>query len=81
MADLDIGAGDRTGFVDNRFNRGLTGATVLAEEANYSSISSMKARLTALNSTSYSTARLATMTQNDMVYALRVASADAAGIK
>lgn len=79
MPDLDIGNGN-LGFVDKRQGRGQTGAVVEAENANYSSISTLKARLTALNSTSYTTARMATMTDNDLVYALRIASADAAGI-
>ncbi len=80
MPDLDI-EGPRTNFVDKRVGRGLTGATVVAETANMESVSTLKARLTALDATSYTAARLATMTKNDMIYALRVASADSAGIK
>lgn len=79
MPDLDIGNGNN-GFVDKRQGRGQTGAPVEVEQANYTSISTMKTRLTALNAVSYSAARLATMTDNDIVYALRVASGDLAGI-
>lgn len=78
MPDLQLGAVD-FGFVDKRRGRSYEGQA-LAEANNYDTVSELKARLTALNATSYSAARLATMTVNDMVYALRVASADAAGI-
>jgi hypothetical protein len=78
MADFDIF--DPTEVVDKRRGRGTTGAQPMAEIANTLSISALKARLTALNATSYSAARLATMTRNDMLYALRIASADSAGI-
>lgn len=78
MPDLDIGT-DNNGFIDKRRGRGSTGAGVLAETA-YNNIAAMKTRLTALAPASYTAARLATMTDNDVVYALRVASADAAGI-
>lgn len=79
MPDFDIGAGDSGSFVDKRRGRGLTGADVLAE-TSYGNIAAMKARLTALNSTAYTPARLNTMTDNDTTYALRLASADNAGI-
>lgn len=79
MADAQMGPIDM-GFVDKRRGRTQDGVT-LAETANFASIATLKARLTALNATAYSAARLATMSVNDMVYALRVASADSAGIK
>jgi hypothetical protein len=79
VPDLDIGNGNN-GFVDKRQGRGQTGAPVQAEQANFASISTMKTRLAALAAGSYTTARLNTMSDNDLVYALRVASADAAGI-
>lgn len=79
MPDLDIGNGNN-GFIDKRQGRGQTGAPVVVEQANLASVSTMKARLLALNSTSYSAARTAQMNDNDLVYAVRVASADAAGI-
>lgn len=78
MPDLDIN--NAFGYVDKRTGRGLTGAHNAAEVANMTSVSALKARLTAINATSYSAARLATMTENDMLYALRLASADSAGI-
>lgn len=39
---------------------------------NTKDVASMKARLTAINPTSYSPERLATMTDNDMKYAIRL---------
>lgn len=78
MADAQVGAVD-FGFVDKRRGRTHEGV-VLSEAANYGTITLLKSRLTALNATSYSAARLANMSVNDMVYALRVASGDAAGI-
>lgn len=81
MADLTIGTVPEATFVDKRRGRGGTGAPVVAEIANMTSVSALKARLTALNATSYTAARMNTMTVNDLIYAVRIASADAAGIK
>jgi len=82
MADLTLGGFNASPvFVDKRRGRGGTGADVVAEAANMQSVSLLKARLTALSATSYTAARLATMTKNDLIYALRIASADSAGIK
>lgn len=78
MADLDIN--DPTGIVDKRKGRGLTSTHQMAEINNTTSISAMKTRLAALNGTSYTAARMASMTENDLLYALRLASADSAGI-
>jgi hypothetical protein len=79
MADLDL---TTTDFTDKRNGRGVvvTADSNFAERANADDIKSLKARLTALDSTSYSAARLATMTKNDMLYALRLESSDSAGI-
>jgi hypothetical protein len=44
----------------------------VATPANYASISAIDARLNAISATSYSAARLASMTLNDKVYALRL---------
>lgn len=57
---------------DKRRGRGaattdMSGTT----HTNLKDITAMKARLTAINPTSYSAARLATMTVNDMIYAIR----------
>jgi hypothetical protein len=46
---------------------------------NYASVAAMRARLTAINPTSYTTKRIDDMTKNDMEYAIRLAD-DAAGI-
>lgn len=78
MADNQNGPVD-AGFVDKRRGRDQ-GTPALTESANYQTVSNLKARLTALNPTAYTAARLNSMTVNDMVYALRLASADSAGI-
>lgn len=78
MADGQFGPVD-FGFVDKRRGRSYEGVA-LAEANNFDTVSELKARLTALSATSYTAARLSNMTVNDMVYALRVASSDAAGI-
>lgn len=77
MANLDLDA--PRGFVDKRRGRGYTGASPLTSTANLDSISVMRARLTAINATSYTVARLDSMTENDMAYAIRL-NDDAAGI-
>lgn len=70
MADSQIG-NVYWGFVNKSRVQGGNVAGV-ASTSNYSSISALKARLTAISATSYSAARLATMTVNDMVYAVRL---------
>ena len=79
MADAQMGPID-TGFVDKRRGRTYDGQA-LAEANNFNTVAALKARLTALKPTTYTAAKLGTMTVNDMVYALRLESADAAGIK
>lgn len=64
MADKQIGPID-LGFTSRN------GSTV-ATPANYASVAAMKTRLAAINGTSYTAARLNSMTINDMVYALRL---------
>lgn len=76
MADLDITSNG--GIVDKRFGRG--GNNPYAEKANMYDINTLKARLTALSATRYPATKLAQMSKNDMIYALRVESADSAGI-
>ncbi len=81
MADLTLGGFNAAPvFVDKRRARGLTGADPVTEAANMATISSLKARLTALAPSSYTAARMNTMTRNDLIYALRKASSDNAGI-
>lgn len=79
MANLDIRSS--TGIIDKRSGRGVTGVAILAEVANTTSTSVLRTRLTAISATKYSTARLNAMTKNDMLFALRVETADSAGIK
>lgn len=77
MANTDIDA--PRGVTERRRARGFTGASPLTSTANQDSVSVMRARLTAINATSYTTARLDSMTKNDMMYAIRL-NDDAAGI-
>lgn len=79
MADAQMGPVNHR-FVDKRRGRTQDGVA-LTEAANYGQVSTLKSRLTAISATKYSAARLATMTVNDMVYALRLETADSAGIK
>lgn len=79
MADNMFGPDTDLGFVDKRLSPGQTQGQPLATIANYATNTSIEARLTAISATSYSAARLRTMTQNDKVYALRL-NDDAAGI-
>src|SRR6478609_4934924 len=65
MADAQMGPVN-TSFVDKRRGRTWDGQA-LAEANNYDTIAELKARLLALDSTSYSAARTAKMTVNDMV--------------
>lgn len=74
MADYDNTPRQGQTVTDKRGNVPLT------EVTNAGTVAALKARLTALNGTSYTAARLNSMTKNDMLYALRVESADAAGI-
>lgn len=79
MPDLDIN--NPLGFIDIRSGRGSTSTSnVVTEYNNYATIAAKKARITALAAGSYSAARLATMTENDLDYTLRLLS-DSAGIK
>jgi hypothetical protein len=71
--------GNLLGYVDKRAGRGGTMNIPASAIANYRDIAGLRARLTAINATSYSSARLDSMTENDMIYALRL-NDDAAGI-
>lgn len=77
MANLDIK--NRAGVVDKRMGRG-TSASVMTEDANLKDVNSMRARLTALNGTLYTSNMLDKMTHNDMEYAIRVLGGDSSGI-
>lgn len=78
MADLDVG--NVANIVDRRAGRGYTGATLLTEVANLNSVAALKARLTALRPASYTAARMFSMTENDLLYALRVEGTDSGSI-
>lgn len=75
MADADIG---NLGFTDKRHTQGKTTVNI-ATPANYVSVSALKTRLTAISGTTFTAARLNTMTKNDMLYALRL-NDDSAGV-
>lgn len=69
------------GFADKRSGASTaSGSTAVGTAANYTSPAAMRTRLAAINGTYYTTARLNSMTENDLTYALRLAD-DAAGIK
>lgn len=78
MANLDIN--DPLGLVDKRRGRGTSGAHTLAEVNNATSINALRTRLAALSGTTFTAARLDAMTENDMLYALRLHTADSAGV-
>lgn len=77
MANLDIG--NRQRVVDKRQGRGTT-TNPVTSDASMKDIAAMRARLNAIDSTTFKAARLNTMTENDMLYAIRM-NDDAAGIK
>jgi len=77
MANLDVG--NRQRVVDKRQGRGTT-TNPVTSDASMKDITAMRARLTAINATTFTAARLNTMTENDMLYAIRM-NDDAAGIK
>lgn len=79
MADAQMGPID-VGFVDKRRGRTYDGVA-LSEANNYDTVAELKARLLALSAAKYPASVTAKMSVNDMVYALRVESADSAGIK
>jgi hypothetical protein len=69
MADTDVG--NVWSIVDKRRGRGSTTAEAMTEKANMLDIASMRTRLTAINGTYYTTARLNTLSENDMIFALK----------
>jgi hypothetical protein len=77
MADFDV-RGNVFGFVDKRNGRGAA-SRVTVEDVNLLDVTTMKARLAALDAAYYTATRLNQMTINDMVYAIRVKTADVAG--
>ena len=62
-----LGTADkRNGRANSRTSIGST------PHANLKDVASMKARLTAINATTYTPERLNTMTYNDLIYAIRL---------
>lgn len=78
MANNDIE--NPLGVTDKRVGRGVTGVNVLTQSDNMLSVGELRAALTTMNGTYYNTARLDALTKNDMIYALRLGTADSAGI-
>jgi hypothetical protein len=75
MADHQIQGQSILNVVDRR--RAVAGsvgnqAANTATPANYASIAAKRARLNAISATSYTAARLNSMTENDLDYALRL---------
>lgn len=66
------------GFTDKRRTQTTAGSGVTTP-ANFTDVTALRARLTAINGAYYTAARLNQMTKNDMVYAVRRAD-EAAGI-
>jgi len=67
-------------FVDKRRVRGEPGTSGLTEKANYANVTDLRTRLAAISGSTFTATRLDAMTANDMVYALRMSTADVAGI-
>lgn len=76
MTTPQIGPLPRINFVDKRLSDGPQTTDVLSTPANYDSPAAMDARLLALG---YAAGDIRCMTQNDKVYAIRVAD-DSAGV-
>lgn len=78
MADIDTE--NIFGIVDKRRNaKGQNTFQALSTPANYTDVASLKARLTAISATTFTPARLNSMTKNDLLFAVRSMD-DAAGI-
>ncbi len=78
MANLDVG--NRQRVVDKRAGRGTTASPLTTTDTNARDVTAMRARLNAINPSTFTTAKLNRMTKNDMLYALRM-SDDLAGVK
>jgi hypothetical protein len=70
VADSQIGSIDLSLTFRNETQG--TNAALVATPANYASIAALKARLTAISSTTWTTARMNQMTVNDLIYAVRL---------
>ena len=78
MANFNVG--NRQKVVDKRAGRGTTTSPLTTTDTNGRDITTMRARLTTISATTYTAARLNAMTENDMIYALRM-NDDLAGVK
>lgn len=70
MSNLQYGPLIENGWVDKRKTATQTTTTSVGTPANFSSVSALETRLLAIG---YTAAQLRVMTQNDKVYALRLA--------
>jgi hypothetical protein len=75
MADLQIGNQQGVAAVGGKNVNGGAADRTAFTDANHATVTAMRARLTAISATTYTTAMLDRMTQNDMIYALRLADA------
>lgn len=75
MAVAEVGSD----ITDKRRVQGASSQPGTIMGANYKDVAALRARLTAINAAYYTTGRLNDMTENDMVYAVRL-NDDAAGI-
>ncbi len=78
MANLDVG--NRPRVVDKRAGRGTTTSPLTWIDWYTRDVTAMRTRLTANSGTTYTDAKLNTMTKNDMLYAIRMGN-DLAGVK
>ena len=80
MARAQLGNDDEVTAVGgsagySNLNGGTTPGAGMNMGANSNSVDAMRARLTAINATTYSATELDKMTVNDMLYAIRLADA------
>ena len=72
MADLQIGSVHGVNANEGKNINGGDDAGAGFIDADMLTVDAMRTRLAAISGTSYTAARLNTMTTNDMIYALRV---------
>lgn len=82
--DLDANFGFTSatvaGVKDSAKGDGGRVTTLLTEDNNYGNTNDLDTRLQAIDGTTYTQAYLRTLNKNDKVYALRLATADVAGV-
>jgi len=72
MADLEVGSIHGVNANAGQNINGGDDDGAAFNDSDMLTIDAMRARLTAISATSYTVARLNTMTKNDMIYAIRV---------